>query len=220
MLLGDAGAAAVPRERRLASGVSSHAYVSAVVEALDGYHSLMPLRTGRHTAGPENGKLQVRTYREGLAQKVGHDLVMDVARWQATAQVSDEGSISSVELEADPRSLQVGEGRGGVKPLTDKDRNEIRKSIDEKVLRGQAIAFRSSAVESSAGRLLVRGELSLAGTSRPASLELETTADGHVTAMLPLTQSEWGIKPYRGLMGALRVRDTVEIVVDVQLPLD
>ncbi len=180
----------------------------------------MPLRAGRHTAGPENGKLQVRTYREGLAQKVGHDLVMDVGQWQATAQASEEGSISSVELEADPRSLQVREGLGGVKPLTDKDRGEIRKSINEKVLRGQAITFRSSAVESSAGRLLVRGELSLAGTSRPASLELEMTADGHVTATLPVTQSEWGIKPYRGLMGALKVRDTVEIVLDIQLPLD
>jgi len=194
--------------------------LSAAVEAIDGYHPLMPLRTGRHTAGPENGKLQVRTYREGLAQKVGHDLVMDVGEWKATAQASEEGSLSSVELEADPRSLQVREGLGGAKPLTEKDRGEICKSIHEKVLRGQAITFRSSAVESSAGRLLIGGELSLAGTSRPASFELEMTADGRVTATLPLTQSEWGIKPYRGLMGALKVRDTVEIVLDIQLPLD
>jgi hypothetical protein len=197
-----------------------HANVSVTVEALDGYHPLMPLRAGPHTVGPENGKLQVRTYREGLAQKVGHDLVMDVGQWQATAQASEQGLISTVELEADPRSLQVREGLGGVKPLTDKDRDEIRKSIDEKVLRGQAITFRSSAVESSAGKLSVRGELTLAGTSRPASFELQMAADGHLTATLPLRQSDWGIKPYRGLMGALKVRDTVEIVLDVQLPLD
>ena len=33
-----------------------------------------------------------------------------------------------------------------------------------------------------------------------------------------MTQSEWGIKPYRGLMGALKVRDTIEVVLDVTLP--
>jgi hypothetical protein len=32
-----------------------------------------------------------------------------------------------------------------------------------------------------------------------------------------VTQSEWGIKPYRGMMGALKVRDTVEVVIDVAL---
>jgi polyisoprenoid-binding protein YceI len=178
---------------------------------------LMPLRA--HTAGPENGKLRVRTYREGMAQKVGHDLVIDVGRWQAIVQASEDGAISSVEFEADSHSLQVREGLAGVKPLTDKDRGEIRKNIDEKILRGHAITFRSTAVESSAGRLLVAGELSLVGVSRPVSFELETS-DGHVGGTLPLTQSEWGIKPYRGLMGALKVRDTVEVVVDVQLLVD
>ena len=33
----------------------------------------------------------------------------------------------------------------GVKPLTDKDRREIRKNIDAKVLGSSPIAFRSSA---------------------------------------------------------------------------
>jgi hypothetical protein len=41
----------------------------------------------------------------------------------------------------------VREGLHGVKPLTDKDRGEIRKNIDEKILRGLDITFRSTAVE-------------------------------------------------------------------------
>jgi polyisoprenoid-binding protein YceI len=65
---------------------------------------------------------------------------------------------------------------------------------------------------------MVQGELTLEGKSRPVSFELDITADEHVTRTVPVTQSEWGIKPYRGFMGALKVRDTVEIVVDVQLP--
>jgi polyisoprenoid-binding protein YceI len=180
----------------------------------------MPLPAGRYAIGPENGPMQVRTHREGIAQKVGHDLVLDVPQWQATVEVVGDGTVSSIELEVDSGSLQVREGLGGVKPLTDKDRADIRKNIDEKILRGQPISFRSAAVESSAGMLTVRGELSLAGASRSVSFGLETTDDGHLTGTLPLIQSEWGIKPYRGLMGALKVRDAVEIVVDVQLPPD
>ena len=33
-------------------------------------------------------------------------------------------------------------------------------------------------------------------------------------ATVPVVQTRWGIKPYRGLMGALKVRDDVEIVLD------
>src|SRR5436190_2045832 len=166
-----------------------------------------------------DASLQVRTYREGVAAKAGHDLIIDVTRWDATVDVADEPAGWSIELNADPRSLEIREGLRGVKPLTDKDRVEIRKNIDEKILGSHPIQFRSTALESSAGKLVVAGELSLVGVSRPVSFELETT-DGHVGGTLPLTQSAWGIKPYRGLMGALKVRDAVEIVVDVQLPLD
>jgi hypothetical protein len=41
-----------------------------------------------------------------------------------------------------------------------------------------------------------------------------------VRGTLPVTQSEWGIKRYRGMMGALKVRDTIEVVLDVPLPSD
>jgi hypothetical protein len=66
----------------------------------------------------------------------------------------------------------------------------------------------------------VRGELELAGTKRPASFELNAASDGRVHGTLPVTQSDWVIKPYRGMMGALKVRDTVEVVLDVSLPSD
>jgi polyisoprenoid-binding protein YceI len=73
-------------------------------------------------------------------------------------------------------------------------------------------------VETGNGGLTLRGELELAGTRRQVSLELDAQADGRVRGTLPVTQSEWGIKPYLGLMGALKVRDTVEVVLDVALP--
>ena len=171
-----------------------------------------------HAFGPDNGTLQVRTYREGMAQKIGHDLVIDVGRWQATVEVGEDGSPSAVRLEADPRSLEVREGLHGVKPLSDKDRAQIREQIDEKILGRQPIVFRSSEVARDDGQLSVRGELTMAGTARPATFQPQLASDGRVSGTLPVTQSEWGIKPYRGFMGGLKVRDTVEVVLDVRLP--
>jgi hypothetical protein len=43
--------------------------------------------------------------------------------------------------------------------------------------------------------------------------------DRRVSGTLSVTQSEWGIKPYRAFMGALRVGDTAEVVLEVTLPM-
>jgi len=180
----------------------------------------MALRAGSHTLGRDDGTLQVRTYREGVAQKIGHDLILDVGQWEATVEVGEDGAPTALGLEADGRSLEVREGLHGAKPLSDKDRREIGKSIDEKVLREQPIVFRSSSVERGEARLRVHGELTLAGTTRPAEFELELAEDGRLSGTLPVTQSEWGIKPYRAFMGALKVRDDVEVVVDARIPTD
>jgi len=176
------------------------------------------LAAGTHRVGRANGTLQVRTYREGVAQKAGHDLIIDVRQWEAAAEVGEDGTLSAVQLSVDPRSLEVREGLRGIKPLTDRDRVEIGKTIDERILLRSAITFRSTAVETGNDGLTVQGELELAGIRRPVAFELDAAADGRVRGTLPVTQSEWGIKPYRGLMGALKVRDTVEVVLDVALP--
>ena len=174
--------------------------------------------TGTFQLGPENASLQVNTYREGVAAKVGHDLVIDVTRWEATIDLAGDPAGSSIRLTADPRSLEVREGLRGLKPLTDKDRAEIRKTIDAKVLGGSPISFTSRSVRGGAP-LVVEGDLTLSGQSRPITAELAVTDDGHVTGTIPVTQTTWGIKPYRGLMGALKVRDDVEVVIDARLAL-
>ena len=153
--------------------------------------------------GPDTGSLEVHTYREGVAAKVGHDLVIEVTEWAG----SDDGG--TLELTADPRSLVVREGRRGVKPLTDKDRASIRKTIEGEILGTEQIVFRSTSVEEGA----VKGDLTIAGRTQPVEFDLRREGD-RVRATVPVVQTRWGIKPYRGLMGALKVRDDVEIVLD------
>jgi polyisoprenoid-binding protein YceI len=163
--------------------------------------------------GPQSGTILVRTGREGVAARAGHDLVLEVTRW--------EGRFDgvSIELTADPRSLEVREALHGVKPFSDRDRGEVRRNIEEKVLGGEPIVFRSGSVSRSGdGELVADGDLTIAGRRRPFKAGLRPTPDGRLTATITLAQSDWDITPYRGLMGALKVRDEVEVVIDVPAP--
>jgi YceI-like protein len=184
------------------------------------YDRPMGIPAGTHRLGPDNAGLVVKTYREGVAGKVGHDLIIEVRSWEATLEGGADSTPPRLELSADARSLHAREGLRGLKPLSDRDREEIRKNIDQKVLGGEPIDFRSTAVESdeAGGRLSVHGDLTMHGSTRPTSFELSVDPDGHVTGTAQLVQSEWGIKPYRGLMGALKVRDSLEVVFEGRIP--
>lgn len=171
----------------------------------------MSSHSGSHRLGPHNGTLSVHTARGGAAAKVGHDLTIEVTSWQATFELSSELSASTVELTADSTSLRVRKGTGGVQALGARDIKSIQKTIDDKVLRRCDIAFRSSSVEGEPGSLRVSGDLTLAGRTAPASFEVAITNDGAVSAKATVKQTDWSIKPYSGLLGALKVKDEVEV---------
>ncbi|MGZ5324143.1 MAG: YceI family protein [Solirubrobacterales bacterium] len=179
----------------------------------------MPIATGTYELGPDNASLQVKTGHHGAAAKAGHDLVIDVTSWQATLDVAEDPAQSSLKLSADPASLRVREGSGGVQALSDSDKAKIDRTTAGDVLRGKPIEFRSTRVVAAEGdeRLSVSGELELAGQSHPVELQLSIGPDGRLSAAATLNQPDWGIKPYSALFGALKVADAVEIVAEAEL---
>jgi polyisoprenoid-binding protein YceI len=180
----------------------------------------MPIPTGTHKLGPGHGALSVRTKRKGAAAKAGHDLLLHVTAWDATLEVGEEPArVLSVAVDADAGSLRVREGTGGMQALGEDDNESIHKSIDDDVLKRQQIAFRSTEVQSNADgdRVTVRGDLTLAGKTRPTEFDLEIGADGALKGHAVVKQSDWGIKPYSILFGALKVADEVELELDANL---
>ncbi len=61
------------------------------------------------------------------------------------------------------------------------------------------------------GAFSVSGELTMNGNRHPLGFELSVGDEG-ITARATVTQSDWGIKPYSGLFGTLKVRDEIEVV--------
>jgi YceI-like domain len=180
----------------------------------------MSIEPGKYELGPENGTLRIRTGRRGGAAKAGHDLLIEVTSWKATIDASAQPAETRLSLSADPQSMRVLEGTGGMMTLGDSDKDGIRQTIDEEILKGTKIEFRSTDVraDGNGGPLHVSGELDLVGKTAPVSFTLQTGENGRVTGSAKLTQSDWGIKPYSALFGALKVADELEVEFGADLP--
>ena len=117
----------------------------------------------------------------------GHDLLIRVTSWEATLEVGEDPSQTSIALDADSTSLRVHEGVGGMQELGDDDKENIRQTIDDEVLQGTEIAFRSTAVESGRRRprSRVEGELTLAGAMRPLTFDVVGRRRRHARRHVP-----------------------------------
>jgi polyisoprenoid-binding protein YceI len=179
----------------------------------------MPIPPGRYELGPNDATLTVRTRKAGAASKAGHNLRIEVTSWRGTLDVGDAPERTEMTLTADPRSLRVREGTGGAMTLGDDDKANIEQTIDDEVLEGAAIAFRSRRVEEGAGGALsVEGDLDIAGRSHPVAFDLLTADGGRLSASARIKQTDWGIKPYSALFGTLKVVDEVDVEIEGTLP--
>jgi polyisoprenoid-binding protein YceI len=164
---------------------------------------------GTHRLGPDSGRLLVRTTRSGLGRKVGHDLLIEATRWSA------EASAERLEVTVEVDALEIREGTGGVLPLSDSDRSEIKKNL-RKILdvgRHPVITFVATDLKDP---LDVTGELTIKGVTRPLTIR-SVQEDGRLRGNVRFAQSTWGIKPYSAFLGALKLADEVEVSFDLAL---
>ncbi|HEY4409025.1 MAG TPA: YceI family protein [Acidimicrobiia bacterium] len=181
----------------------------------------MTIKPGTYQLGPADGTLQVRTGRQGMASKVGHDLTLEASNWRATVTVDADAGQSQVQATVEPRSLEVIAATGGAKPVSDKDKRDIVKNIAG-LLGNGSITFQSTQVMvRNDTTVAVAGNLSIAGQSRQVTLDLQLAPDGGAARLkgrVPIVQSSFGIRPFTAMMGALKVKDEVEVDLDVRLP--
>jgi polyisoprenoid-binding protein YceI len=168
----------------------------------------------------DRGRIVLHTFRDGLAATAGHDLTIEVGRWSGDLTLNDDLKPTELAVQIDMGSLIVRAGTGGIKPLTDRDRREIavtaRKTLGAD--RHPEATFTASEFKPGTdGGGTVTGTLTLAGVARPLQLQVSQTGPDRYHATTTVLQSAHGIKPYTGFFGALRVRDAVDVDVDVDL---
>ena len=169
--------------------------------------------------GPADGSLTLHTGVAGSAARLGHSLIIVVDEWSATVDLA-RGTPRSVRLTADLTSLRVESGSGGIKPLSEGDREVIRANALHALHADQhpQVTFTSSSIRTQGAGLEVVGTLTVAGNPLPlpATVELDRR-DGQVNARcsVSLIQSEFGVTPYSAMLGQLRVADEVRVELEV-----
>jgi hypothetical protein len=177
--------------------------------------------TGNFRLGPGTGRVLIKTGRAGLAARAGHDLTIEVTRWSAKVSVppEEDGGLTAatVSAELDLGSLEVREGTGGAKPLSDRDRRDIKKQMSGILGDGTASFTSSRIITSGASGGAIEGSLTLSGKTQPVRLQVTTPGPGRYRGTGTVVQSAFGIKPYVGFFGALKLRDEVGVEFEVDL---
>ena len=174
-----------------------------------------------------SAEVLVHTAREGVLSAVGHDLELIAT----VLRVDVDVEAGTVDVRIDARAIRTRgalvEGRVVAGRVSASDTRTIEQHLREDVLavaRFPEIRFVGAlAGVTASGGHRVDGALTLHGVSRP--LQIETRRDGGFErAEVVLEQSDFGIEPFRAMLGALRVRSRVLVRLclksDASLPAD
>ena len=169
-------------------------------------------------------------YKAGAASAIAHDHFVHAKKisGSATHDPDDPGnneiSISINVLDLFPDEPDMRDRVGLHNNLSDGQREEIRTHILAKYQlwadEFPAITFESTSFSGSSGKVDVTGSFSLRGVSKTITVPMnvkETPNGINATGQFRLTQSDFGYKPYSALFGALKVKDGVDIVLNVNL---
>ena len=158
---------------------------------------------------------RVFTYKEGLLSAVAHDLELVVRSFEVDLAEDRSRLVATF----DPRSIEVVEpivdGRRAPGTLSDRDKEKIRATIVSEVIpvkKHPEIRFESIELVERDGGWDVRGKLSLAGRTREIAFFARREGE-HAVADVMLHQPDWAIKPYSAMLGTLKIKPDVRVVV-------
>jgi polyisoprenoid-binding protein YceI len=167
-----------------------------------------------------DGQLLVHTGVTGRAAKMGHRLTIAVNSWLATV-VWSTGEPVAAELTVEVDSLEILRGEGGVKGLSGAEKALARSNalgvLDAD--RFPQIRFQAADIDKQDDGYRLAGKLEIHGVTGECEIGLRVEDLGEawrLSCEAAVRQSDFGIKPYSMLMGAMKVVDTVTVSFSAQ----
>ena len=153
--------------------------------------------------GPENAGLKLLTVKRSAVALSGHELTIAVQKSHATLRI--DGDAARWHSPPIPIPSTCSKERRNHRP--DRRRQaRIKRAINDDVLKGIPIEFRSTEVMLRGDALNVHGELDLAGERQEIMFELAVSVDGRLTGSACVARPTWGIKAFGDLRTAARGR--------------
>lgn len=164
----------------------------------------------------ENAECNVYSFKEGLLSAVGHDVKLRVTDFELSVEprgpkgVFEAGSLEVV--------CAMSDGRENPGALSDSDRATIEGYVRGDILQSDEhpeIVWETTSLRRvNESTLQVEGRLTLHGRTKPVKAKVEAVGDRWVTRVR-IRQPDFGIKPFKALMGALKIKPVVEVKLSV-----
>jgi polyisoprenoid-binding protein YceI len=183
----------------------------------------------RWSAAPGRSRITIHVYKKGFLSGMAHDHHFDAGRFRVTATL-DGDALAQARFEV---TIAAGSLRDQQPDLSDEDRAKVdAQAAGPDVLDAARFPEIRFAPDGAAGPALrleldgsidgeLAGTLSLHGKQRPVAVQVHATREGeawHARGSARFKQSDFGIEPYSGFLGAVAVHD--EILVEYDLVLD
>jgi hypothetical protein len=179
----------------------------------------------RYVIQPGASMLQIFVYREGRLARLGHNHVLSSTQLSGAVYLAPDRLDSSVELRLPMASLEVdrAELRAAAGPdfpgVVDAEaiagtRKNMLGELQLDVARYPDLILRSRRVTGAGDELQLTMELAFKSAVRTISVPVVLTWAGEeivATGSFSVAQTELGLEPFSALLGALRVRDVVDI---------
>jgi len=179
---------------------------------------------------PDASLVYALVYKRGAAKALAHDHVVQAREISGTAVLDrDDPTRSHAEVtvsvtglfpDADDLREQVGLphtiGAGAQETILRHIHSEAQLWVEKH----DRIAFSATTFDGTLGAVQVSGDFTLRGITHPITipLTLSEEEDGYrATGSFRIRQSDYGYQPYSGLLGTVRTRDEVDIVLDIKL---
>lgn len=169
-----------------------------------------------HTPPRVTATLRIFTYRQGLLSRFGHDLQLTFDRFNLEAE---EGKFYG-RFQVDSVRVLGAMRDGGLdeNALSSSDRAKIEETVRREVLQADRYpeAKVEAAVESRGSGGEARGSLTLLGRRLALPLMKLISVEEQFVGGLTIEPSRWGVKPYRAMAGALKLKD--EVAIEIAVP--
>lgn len=165
----------------------------------------------------DNAEALVFTFKDGLLSKIAHDLKLAIRRFEIDV------SPGSVRARFDTRSLVVvtpmKDGQDNPSALSDSDKAKIQEQIAADVLHSNqhptAEFVSRSVTQRPDGGYSISGDLTLHGVTKPIDAETQANSGWQITRV-ELNQPDFGITPYKAMMGTLKIKPDVIVQLSVR----
>lgn len=174
--------------------------------------------------------LEIRVYRDGPMQKLGHNHLITSDRITGEVELREPHATSGFALRLPLDSLVVDDAQARSRaggefdaPVPEKDREATRRNmLGERLLdaaRQGEILLIADSITGGPRNYEARVRVSLAGREHVLAAPFELMIDGErlvARADLRLNHADLGLEPFAVALGALRVRDDFEVGLTVE----